>query len=477
MATTLKFKQGDSGTELNLNSTTTGFRLEEFGWTPVVATPIHLGDPPPVIETLNLFVSNTSYDNISSNMQSLHEMQVLADRYINDNQQEDPVWLHANMDGETGERRALVRSITAQYKHPWFGAGEATTNIPLSLTVVREPYWERTTARSLDGVSITGAACMVYDHTNTPSQDIVGDVGARVRFWRMTSATSAAVFWMGVRSANKHGATGITNFEEIWECEDGTNNASESGITDTVDATASGGNRVTLTETDLNWDDGTYRMVLNLKLSDISANEQDNFGKYLWLLRAKASAGSSTWDVKLQYSYHYSTNPVSPIDSEIVEVSGTSWNIYEMGLSPIGLRNMHALLDTDFGFSNETTFRVDIFARRTSGAADLHLDCLCPIPTDEGFCKVERTSAADTDVTIFGYSPEGTTAVMAHTNANAPIRTAGTVNDEGFRLPLGDGRTYIVASNTSYHDLNNLSVNASDVGKYYECWLSLRGSE
>jgi hypothetical protein len=43
MATTLKFKQGDSGTELNLNSTTTGFRLEEYGWDPAVASPVHMG--------------------------------------------------------------------------------------------------------------------------------------------------------------------------------------------------------------------------------------------------------------------------------------------------------------------------------------------------------------------------------------------------------------------------------------------------
>ena len=127
MTTLLKFKQGDSGTKLNLNSSPTGFQLVEFGWNPVVATPVHMGDPLPVLERLRLLLSNTSHDNIAANMQSLHEMQVLANRYMNDPTQEEPVWLHSQLDGETGERRALVRNITIQYRPSWFGAGETIT--------------------------------------------------------------------------------------------------------------------------------------------------------------------------------------------------------------------------------------------------------------------------------------------------------------------------------------------------------------
>jgi hypothetical protein len=185
MATTLRFVQGDSGTAVILNSSSTGFRLEEDGWNPVVASPVYMGDPPPVLETLYLVLSNTSHNNIATNMQSLHEMQVLADRYINDPQQEDPVWLIAQLDGETGQRRALVRKIEVQYKPSWFGAGETTVNFPLVITVLREPYWEREDARDLPDATPSAGATILYDYTaagaSVSAHDFTGDTGARVQ--------------------------------------------------------------------------------------------------------------------------------------------------------------------------------------------------------------------------------------------------------------------------------------------------------
>ena len=92
-------------------------------------------------------------------------MQVLAERYINDPAQETPVWLHAKMANETGERRALVYSITVQYKTSWFGPQATAEDIPLVMTVVRGPYWENTTVRNLPDATPGAAACVVYDYT------------------------------------------------------------------------------------------------------------------------------------------------------------------------------------------------------------------------------------------------------------------------------------------------------------------------
>jgi len=50
MAIVLKFKQGDSGTELDMMDGSDGFQLSGQGWSPVVATPVHMGDPPPITE-------------------------------------------------------------------------------------------------------------------------------------------------------------------------------------------------------------------------------------------------------------------------------------------------------------------------------------------------------------------------------------------------------------------------------------------
>ena len=296
MATLLKLKQGDSGTELNLNASgSTGIRLHEDGWYPTVASPVHMGDPAPVLETLHLLVSNTTYNLLATSMQSLHEMQVLADRYINDPHQEYPVWLQAQMDGESGLRRALVYSIDIQYKPRWFGAGADTTNIPLVLSVVRGPYWESTTVRNLPDAAPAAAASVAYDYTaagtSVSAHDFSGDVGARIRLleiYSMVGDNSLTDYWMGIRSANKHGATGITNFVPIWECEDGTN---DTDATDTVNAAfASAGNDVVVSESARDWDKatngGVFYRCLALRLDDITANPDDNFGNYLWLLRA-----------------------------------------------------------------------------------------------------------------------------------------------------------------------------------------------
>jgi hypothetical protein len=480
MATLLRLKLGDSGNLLNLNSSSTGFRLVENGWDPVVATPVHMSDPPPVLETINLLLSYPIPDVIATSMQTLHEMQVLADRYINDPTQEDPVWLHAQMDGETNERRALVRSITMQYKPQWFGAGESTINIPLVITVVREPYWESLTARDLpDHAEGSGSAAIVYDYTAAgdvvSAHNIVGDVGARVVYWDM-KYDDTRYYWMGIRSANKHGSTGLSNFEEVWELEDGTN-LDAGDVADAVDASASGGNRVTVSEVGTNWDDGNFHSVLVIQLDDVTANEEDNLGNFLWLLRSKISTGTSTtWEVQLTFGYSLGSAIPTIYSSNIVEIDNNSWQIEEMGHSSIGHRNIHAIRNDDVPYSDENNFAVGIQARRTAGTADLHLDCLMPIPVDEGFCYIKSAAATDYRTT-FGFAPDGVSDSVTLTAAGK-LTASNEFGPENFRLPPGDGRVYIVtADQYKENALEQLAINDGDIGKYYECWLSLRGSE
>ena len=139
MAIVLNLKQGDDGTILDLMDGSDGFQLAGQGWSPAVATPVHMGDPGPIIENIHLLLKRGTQDSIATYMQSLHEMQVLADRYINDPTQEEPIWLNAKMDNETGQRRALVYSIGVQFKTSWFGPQATALDIPLVLTVVRGP--------------------------------------------------------------------------------------------------------------------------------------------------------------------------------------------------------------------------------------------------------------------------------------------------------------------------------------------------
>jgi hypothetical protein len=483
MAIVLKFKQGDSGTELSLNAGEAGFQLAGQGWSPAVATPVHMGDPPPIGETIHLLLANTSHNNIATNMQSLHEMQVLADRYINDPHQEDPVWLHAKMDNETGERRALVYRIEAQYKTSWFGPQATALDIPLVLTVVRGPYWESTSVRNLPDAAPAAAACVVYNYTAAgdvvAAHDIVGDVGARLRFFELNDTDdSLERFWMGIRSANKHGADGITNFVNIWECENGTNNASESGITDVVDATASGGNRVQVVETDLDWDEADFKEVCLIDIDDVTVNDEDQRGNFLWLLRAKVTAG--TWEIRLSITTgvdeYAPTNYVS-LRKDIIEISDTDWRYYEMGIAPMSERNIHAIIDSDFPKSQEDAFTIYIYARRTSGAGNLHIDCVTPMPVDEGFIKFYSLGTFISKV--FGQSPEGTYGVVGGSiGSSLDLVFPEPRSVENFILPPGDGRIYCVYERAGSSDITDtVSFNEADKGRYYERWLSLRGSE
>jgi hypothetical protein len=439
-----------------------------------------MGDPAPVQETMYLRLQRTTQNNIASSMQALHQMQVWADQYMKDPTTEDPVWLHAKMDSETGERRALVHSIGIQYGASWFGPEATALDIPLTIIVLRGPYWENTTVRNLPDAAPSAAACVVYNYTAAgdvvAAHDIVGDVGARVRLFDLYDSASdnLKTFWMGIRSANKHGANGITNFVNIWELEDGTNSTD---VSDTVDATASGGNRITVTESAVDWDDGSFHSVLYILLSNVSANPEDNFGRFLWLLRGKMSS-ASTWEIKLRFTFPGAgSNPAFFIDGPIVEFSSTSWFNKEMAVMPISLRNIHVITNADFSKDNEGNYRIDIYARRTSGSGDLHLDCLIPIPVDEGSCKLVSQESIAADHLIFGESPEGILDGIVYSGSNiTQFVEVESLTD--FYLPPGDGRIYCVYEGISASNITDVVIfNNADSGRYYERWLSLRGSE
>ncbi len=149
-----------------------------------------------------------------------------------------------------------------------------------------------------------------------------------------------------------------------------------------------------------------------------------------------------------------------------------------MTVMPISLRNIHALITTDVAVSLEDLYTIKVQARRITGAGDLHLDCLIPIPIDEGFSKTEYIAAGTANIDFYyGESPEGTGQAISGAAANL-FRPGVPVSQEHFRLPPGDGRIYCVYEETSSSDITDTIIfNDGDVGRYYERWLSLRGGE
>ena len=314
------------------------------------------------------------------------------------------------------------------------------------------------------------------------AHDIVGDVGARIERLRMEPAGSDTLgrIWIGVRSAQNHGTLG--NFVPTWECEDGNLNdgvGGESGITldavsDVNGASPGGGSGVyvEVTESDLDWDD-TWHEALRLDLADVAgANEADNLGLFLWLLRAEVTAG--TWEVQLRYGTEQMADD-DYVKGNIVAIDDASWNIFTTDVQQIPLHDPRTFTaqSADMGFA------VQIWAQRTDGAGDLHLDSLYPIPIEEGFAFLEGFSS-DEPIEVYTGPRDETAAAVTPA---AALYDLPAISAYGLYLPPGDGRLIIAYARASSSDFTdallylNRHANEYDTGTYYERWTALRGAE
>lgn len=434
----------------------------------------------PVVERMELICDAEDHDNLAAHFQALDEMRRWAASYKPDPTvsragDREGVYLHAKMDGETGERRALVNAIrvmrwTTQQISDAGGSSESRVGVRLELE--REPWWEDTTARGFPSVAEASGACLVYDYTDSGAHLVAGDMPARIRNLNIRSdATGARVgrLWMGLRSQDKH--NDVDDFEDIWECED-TDGDLGTDAARATDATASptgGGNtKVTITPGTATW-----AKRLTLMIEDFTNHWDDNLGLFLWLLRYKLSAGSSTWDAQLRFGYSgmadgdFKRGPV-------VELANFSWDYLEMAaqLMPVSGRYYLGL--------NQGKCAVQIWARRTSGSANLDLDCLIPLPVDEGWLKITGIdlpagSEASLNVTE---RPDGTITVFQI--GAVGIEILGRPASWAFRLPPGDGRMYIVYAGPTDSDITTGGITMTGAGAgygYIERWANLRGAD
>lgn len=469
MAIVSKFSHASA--TVDLNDVNTGFSMAGDGWMPVVATPVYGRDPEPVTETIHLLLRDTSQDNIAADMQALHFMQVQADAYINDPTVDDPVWLHAKMNNETGERRAVVYKIEVQYGASWYGDEATSLDIPLTLSVTRGPYWESTTARDLPADTGNTGVIHVYDYTasgaSVAAHDIVGDVGARIDLFTMDPNAYTDFYIIGARSAAKHNASGISNFVPIWEFENGT---LETDCTTAADTGASGGGKVVVSESVYEWDNSEHQVV-KLRVADVTANTTDQAGMFLPIIRARV-ANASTWRINIRYTFGKSSG-ASYKQGIFMDVSATAWGSYISDPVVIPANDIKSIPVSTVDTISETS--LNLRAKRISGAENLEIDCVSMIPIDECFVRLDITT--EQGIVYFGQSPIGSLSLFSVSSATA-MDKVGTFSNNNLNLPIGDGRLYVFRDySTSAEITDNLSFNSSDIGKYYERWLSLRGTE
>jgi hypothetical protein len=437
-------------------------------WNPAVAQMRYGGRAEPVVEVIEAVVERSSHDDLAASVQALDAMAFWADGYVRDGLMQEPVWLHAKMTNEASERRALVRRIDYEWLTPAVSAtGYAKKNRgQMRITIEREAYWERTAYCDSTPVTLPGSAAALYDYTL--SRDIVGDVDARVnRLWITSAVGHSNRLWVGVRSSNKIDGN-AANLEPIWECEDGVNNVSESGIVDVTNTGASpggaGGKYVKVSEIDLNWDNEWHR-VYSETFAQVTSNYTDNYGVFLWLLRGRVTSG--TWEIGLRFGH----SPMSDdefIRKEPIEILATSWDFHEIAMQQLPIRNLQ--VPSSLGVDGQ--LEIQVWARRVSGSGDLHLDCLCPVPVDEAFLYAENMDTSTTAACAVAQSSFGEQSVITY-DTPGQIKAFGWCNGH-LLLPPGDGRMVVVYAREASSVLTDkIILNV----RHYERWASLRGSE
>lgn len=342
------------------------------------------------------------------------------------------------------------------------------------MLIERHPYWEALAPTVLANESFGGAVSVL--HTPIGAGGVaVGDVPGRVNALGVNTNTGAitlARFWMGLRSTAFHTSDGVTGFVTAWECEDGSNMDAE--VADVVDATASGGDNVTVTPVGggTDWDDGDFHGVLYIETDDVGyAPASDSFGRFLWLLRARVTAG--TWEVRLRIGYTGTQVFLDPI-----EIINVTWDFYEMGVGELPPRDMQTITEAVLDLDGDDKAQILLYARRTSGAGNLLLDCVCPIPIDEGFLKIEGGSVTTTTYMVVAQGPADHAQALnytATTNIGFP-----SIEFETFRFHPGVNRIVCAFARGAGSVLaDTIEFNDTTVATlgYTPRWTALRGAE
>jgi hypothetical protein len=472
MAVVLKFRR--NVTDLNLHpGPGLGLRIQK--WYPKIADLMYRRIPPYVTENMDLIADRDTQDNLATTIQALDEMRRNAATQRVDPTVQYPVWLHAKMDNETGERRAYVRGIEGNWRSDPIGGigdgGSECSNALLRLDVERHPYWEELTATDAT-MSATQAASVMFSYGN-----ISGDVPARLANLVVRTETNEEVvdrLWMGMRSP-KDGRI-PSNFVNLWECEAGVATGDDVSAPQ-ADASASpGGGGNTRRECDFATQAG-WRLRLRMNLNVFTSNYTDQNGHFLWLFRAKVDAGT-TCEVYLRFQHHYQFGGDAYITGPTVEITNSSgWDYQEMGECSIPLVNRQAEIET--GQPLARNFSIFLYARRTAGSGSLYLDCLCPIPLDEGWLIAKEIEASYV-LNAFNFLQLPDDRSVCYRGLDGQIDDIPQFSHQNFALPPGNGGRMIIvyAARPEDGDPSSLSYGITvQASKRYHRWINLRGSE
>lgn len=441
-----------------------GYSLADNGYSQVSA-PIGAKS---VSEVITLKLQGTSKDDLAAMTQEIDDKVRQVQWWLeNQGVERYQVWLRVQLDNETYPRQAQILNIRPPDKVQVFTPLEIHSNYigEYSIGIERTPYWEDPypypTTTPITSISIIGG-------TATLAESISGDVPARLAKLAMyppDALNSLQDYWIGWKT-NRFGVA--ANFIPVWPLEASnlttdTTRVSDATAYNTYRLNCSFATNATLVK----------RAVLPM-LNFIGSNYADQRGTYAVLLRAKMSDTTQAM-ARISYGFGSSISIYGAAYRSRCKISGTYWNLYEMGTVKIPSLRI-------YNSNTLENFAIGIDAERITGTGSgaLHLDCLILIPVDDGMVKLSAVagmvSLATRNMIVMQQADDILSAFVEDTNQiHQPVTPIAT---NYWSLPANSDQPIFVAA-ASYTDGDG-NVKGRVTGMTYTYiprWRTLRGSD
>ena len=378
-------------------------------------------------------LSTASAANIRTEMVKFEKLIEQAKNYHNDINENDPVWLYWQSEGESA-KRALIHDGTFSLENMGrYSPLLVVDGLVATLAVQHSKIFEATSATSANQttVSVIGGTWVIGNDA--------GNYPQRISEFKIGTATHSCVrLYVGIRKLRQ----GTAGFEPKWECENGYNFPA-TGTSDVADGDASGGNCVEIDFT-------TYDTLINrfyVQWDDVAgSNYDDIIGTYLVLGRLKLTAGTSVTRVQLRGGWNgEEIIGDTYLDTGVHSELNGNYCLVPLGeakIPPTG--NRGSLASTSDMIRK---YMLKIYAQKVSGLAKLRCDCFILIPS-EHLMIVEEGSVTTSPTTTYGYTLEDGSQYAWTKGSTYPGGDAGG-NFSNWHYPIGGGVAVIAACGAS----------------------------
>lgn len=449
-----------------------GIELADEGYHPVVA-PLGAAS---VTEAITLKLKGTSKDDLASIVQTIDAKIRQVQYWLDDPGVEKyQVWIRSQLDNESNPRQAMIISIHPPTAIRVYNPTEIQANYigEYTLGIERTPFWE-------------SASTLMTEETHTNigsvggmtafSSPVLGDVSARMVNLNIISNSGGSGdkifddFWIGVKT-DRFGTP--ANFVPVWSLASA--GWKQTDVTSGAVSGSYSGNALTCTFAHVGAGDGTaydlYPRAV-IEIGDVmGGNYADQRGTYNVLLRAKLSNDTDTILARIAYGYSEGGFIPSPVYRSRAVISGSFWLMYEVGTVKIPPGRTYD------GFTLEN-FAIEVDAERSDPTftANLILDCLVLIPTDDAFVRMTTNKSHVTasvklqcyqaaDDTCHGYTATGSTVV-------SPVNFG---DSSKWCMPYSSSAAQIVVAAQEWnlsHTANRMNIGL----RYIQRYRTLRGA-